>query len=52
MKLIGRTLAVLAAALIVVGFWLAIGSLRGSTAAVGGMRGGHIQKCLSTSSLP
>jgi hypothetical protein len=41
MKLIGRTLAVLAAALVVVGFWLAIGSLSGSTATVAGEMGGH-----------
>ena len=41
MKLIGRTLAVLAAALIVVGFWLAVGSLSGSTGAMVGGTGGH-----------
>ncbi len=38
MKLVGRTLAIMAAALVVVGFWLAIGSLSGST---GAMAGGH-----------
>ena len=41
MKLIGRTLAVLAAAMVVVGFWLAIGSLSGSTATMAGGMGGH-----------
>ena len=41
MKLIGRTLAVLAAALVVVGFWLAIGALTGSTATAAGAIGGH-----------
>ena len=41
MKLIGRTLAVLAAALIVVGFWLAVGSLSGSTGTMAGGMGGH-----------
>ena len=41
MKLIGRTLAVMAAALIVVGFWLAVGSLSGSTGAIAGEMGGH-----------
>jgi hypothetical protein len=41
MKLIGRTLAVLAAALVVVGFWLAIGSLSGSSSSMAGEMGGH-----------
>ena len=41
MKLIGRTLAVLAAALVVVGFWLAVGSLSGGTATMAAHRGGH-----------
>ena len=41
MKLIGRTLAVLAAALVVVGFWLAIGSLSGSAGTAAGGMGGH-----------
>lgn len=41
MKLIGRTLAVLAAALIVVGFWLAIGALGGSAASAVGEMGRH-----------
>ena len=41
MKLIGRTLAVLAAAMVVVGFWLAIGALTGSTATAAGAIGGH-----------
>ena len=41
MKLIGRTLAVLASALVVVGFRLAIGSLSGSTAPMAGGMGGH-----------
>ena len=36
MKLIGRTLAVLAAAMVVVGFWLAVGSLSGSSGTMGG----------------
>lgn len=40
MKLIGRTLAVLAAALVVVGFWLAIGALSGSAGTVAGAMGG------------
>ncbi len=41
MKLVGRTLAIMAAALVVVGFWLAIGSLSGSTGAMAGGMGGH-----------
>ena len=41
MKLIGRTLAVLAAALVVVGFWLAVGALSGSNATMAGGMGGH-----------
>ena len=41
MKLIGRTLAVLAAALVVVGFWLAIGSVSGSSGTIPGGMGGH-----------
>ena len=41
MKLIGRTLAVLAAALVVVAFWLAIGSVSGSTSTIAGGMGGH-----------
>jgi hypothetical protein len=41
LKLIGRTLAVLAAALVVVVFWLAIGSLSGSTGTMAGGMGGH-----------
>ena len=41
MKLIGRTLAVLAAAMVVVGFWLAVGSLSGSSGAIAGRMGGH-----------
>ena len=50
MKLIGRTLAIVAAALVVVGFWLVIGVLSGSSGAagamagaMGGMGGGHMQ---------
>jgi hypothetical protein len=41
MKLIGRTLAVLAAAMVVVAFWLAIGSVSGSTGTMAGGMGGH-----------
>ena len=41
MKLIGRTLAILAAALVVVAFWLAVGSLSGSSATIVGGMGGH-----------
>jgi hypothetical protein len=41
MKLIGRTLAVLAAAMVVVGFWLAIGSLSGSVGTMAGAMGRH-----------
>jgi len=41
MKLIGRTLAVLAAAMVVVAFWLAVGSLSGSTGMMAGGMGGH-----------
>ena len=41
MKLIGRTLAVLAAALVVVAFWLAIGSVSGSSGTMAGGMGGH-----------
>jgi hypothetical protein len=41
MKLIGRTLAVLAAAMVVVTFWLAIGSVSGSTGTMAGGMGGH-----------
>ena len=41
MKLIGRTLAVLAAAMVVVGFWLAIGSLSASTGSAAAEMGGH-----------
>jgi hypothetical protein len=41
MKLIGRTLAVLAAAMVVVGFWLAIGLLSGSTGTMAARMGGH-----------
>jgi hypothetical protein len=41
MKLIGRTLAVLAAALVVVAFWLAVGSLSRSTATLPAQMGGH-----------
>jgi hypothetical protein len=40
-KLIGRTLAVLAAAGVVVGFWLVIGALSASTGSVAGEIGGH-----------
>ena len=46
MKLVGRTLAVVAAALVVVGFWLVIGALSassGAVGAIGGMGGGHMQ---------
>ncbi len=46
MKLVGRTLAVVAAALVVVGFWLVIGALSASSGAVGamgGMGGPHMQ---------
>jgi hypothetical protein len=46
MKLAGRTLAVVAAALVVVGFWLVIGALSassGAVGAIGGMGGGHMQ---------
>ena len=50
MKLIGRTFAIVAAALVVVGFWLVIGVLSGSSSAagdmagaMGGMGGGHMQ---------
>jgi len=41
MKLIGRTLAVLAAALVVVGFWMLIGALSGSAGTMAGEMGGH-----------
>jgi len=41
MKLIGRTLAVLAAAMVIVGFWLVIGSVSGSTGTMAGGMGGH-----------
>jgi hypothetical protein len=41
MKLIGRTLAVLAAALVVVAFWLTVGSLSGSSGTLAGGMGGH-----------
>jgi hypothetical protein len=41
MKLIGRTIAVLAAAMIVVGFWLAVGSLSGSSGTMAARMGGH-----------
>jgi hypothetical protein len=41
MKLIGRTLAVLAAAMVVVGFWLALGSVSGSSGTMAGGMGGH-----------
>jgi hypothetical protein len=41
MKLIGRTLAVLAAAMVIVGFWLAIGSVSGSSGTMVGGMGGH-----------
>jgi hypothetical protein len=41
MKLIGRTLAVLAAAAIVIAFWLAVGSLSGSSGTMAGGMGGH-----------
>ena len=41
MKLIGRTLAVLAAALVVVGFCLAIGALTGSSATAAAEMSGH-----------
>ena len=46
MKLVGRTLAVVAAALVVVGFWLMIGALSGSSGAAGAMGsigGSHMQ---------
>jgi len=41
MKLIGRTLAVLAVAMVVVGFWMAVGALTGSAGTVAGELGGH-----------
>ena len=41
MKLIGRILAVLAAALVIVAFWLAIGSVSGSSGTMAGGMGGH-----------
>ena len=41
MKLICRTLAVLAAAMVVVGFLLAIGSMSGSAGTMAGGMGGH-----------
>jgi len=41
MKLIGRTLAVLAAAMVVVAFWLAVGWLSGSSGTMVGGMGGH-----------
>ena len=41
MKVIGRTLAILAAAMVVVGFWLAVGSLGGSTGTLAGEMHGH-----------
>ena len=41
MKLIGRTLAVLAAAIVVVVFWLAVGSLSSSSGTMAGGMGGH-----------
>ena len=41
MKLIGRTLAVLAAAMVIVGFWRAIGALSGSAETMAGGMGGH-----------
>ena len=41
MKLIGRTLAVLAAAGVIVGFWLVIGALSASTGSVVGEMGGR-----------
>ena len=41
MKLIGRTLAVLAAAGVIAGFWLMIGALSTSTGSVAGQMGGH-----------
>ncbi len=41
MKLIGRTLAVLAAAGVIVGFWLIIGALSASTGSAVGEMGGH-----------
>ena len=44
MKLIGRTLAILAAALVVVGFWLAVGWLSGSSGTMTGRMGGHNMK--------
>ena len=41
MKLIGRILAILAAAMVVVGFWIAIGSLAGSGTTVAAEMAGH-----------
>ena len=41
MKLISRTLAVLAAAMVVVAFWLAVDSLSGSTGTLAARMGGH-----------
>ena len=41
MKLIGRTLAILAAAVAVVAFWLAVGSLSGSSATIADGMGRH-----------
>jgi hypothetical protein len=41
MKLIGRTLAVLAVAMVVVGFWMLVGSLVGGTGSVAHEIGGH-----------
>jgi len=41
MKLIGRTLAVLAAAMVVVGFWLAIGAVSGSSGTMAAEIGRH-----------
>lgn len=41
MKHIGQTLAVLAAVLVVVGFWLAVGALSGSTGTMTGEMSRH-----------
>jgi hypothetical protein len=41
MKLIGRTLAILMAACVIVGFWLVLGSFSAGTGALGGGMGGH-----------
>ncbi len=41
MKLIGRTLGVLAAAMVVVAFWLTVALLSGSTGTMAARMGGH-----------